>query len=123
MESLLADLEQKYSSKDIPSCDKLTPSVLQEHTNERERVLHLIDQVAVAGEEIVIRVRQQDSDQIYTEHIERLLIQAKRRLEKFEDAWLRKQQELENFLDQSDNSAQSNPKLEKVSPFTACPLI
>ena len=61
---MLTDLEQKYSSTDIPSCDKLTTSVIQEHTAERERVLHLIDQVAVAGEEIVIRVRQQDSDQV-----------------------------------------------------------
>ena len=32
--------------------------------SERQRVLHLIDAVAAAGEEIVIRVRQQNTDQV-----------------------------------------------------------
>lgn len=61
----MEEFEKQYKSKDIPTCDRLTPSVIQEHMSERQRVLHLIDRVAAAGEEIVIRVRQQNTDQVW----------------------------------------------------------
>jgi len=50
--------------KTLTEFEEKTSSVLHEHTAERERVLHLIDRVAAAGEEIVIRVRQQNTDQV-----------------------------------------------------------
>ena len=61
---MLIELEKKYHSTDMPPCDHLTPSILKEHTMEREKVLRLIDRVAADGEEIVIRVRQQNTDQV-----------------------------------------------------------
>ena len=52
--------------------------------------------------------------QIYTEHIERLLLQAHKRLEAFEQSWAAKQHQLEKVVDGPDSTRQPAPELEKV---------
>lgn len=53
--------------------------------------------------------------QLYTEHIERLLLQAHKRLEAFEQSWTAKQQQLEKAVDGPDSTKKPAPELEKVT--------
>lgn len=55
--------------------------------------------------------------QVYTEHIERLLMQANRRLKLFEEAWAAKQKELEKVLDGSSVTKHPSPQLDKVALY------
>jgi len=58
--------------------------------------------------------------QVYTEHIEKLLHQANTRLEAFEDAWLKKQRDLEEVA-QAAPVSEAMPSAE-APPTQAAPL-
>ena len=98
LDKMIAQTEVEYSTKQLPSNLTNAQILLNEHKSNKYKLKSLIDKALNEGEEIVVRVRQQDAEAVASEEVQRVLLMAEDRRNHWEKTWDKQRSKLEHNL-------------------------
>ncbi|XP_013393635.1 titin [Lingula anatina] len=110
VDKLIEKTEQAYKQAELPNDVSRAEQMLSEHLANKDQVKQLINFTAGEGEQIVVRVRQQDSEEAAKEEVQKVLEITEERKQHWERAW----DEQKNRLEQNVQLCQFNFDLRQV---------
>lgn len=91
-------MENDYAKRELPREVTQAEKMLRDHIDGREAVHGVIKDRINEGEEIVIRVRQQDSEAAANDAVQKVLELAEQRRSQWEHTWEDQKNRLEQHL-------------------------
>ncbi len=98
MDKLIEDTEKEYNKSELPTEVVQAQLQLKEHESNKAKMEKLIDFSHEEGEQIVVRVRQQDSEAIAKDEVQKVLQLTESRRRGWERAWDDHKNKLEQNL-------------------------
>ena len=91
-------MEKDYQDTELPKDVTKAELLLREHAVNKDKMAEVIDFTAQEGDQIVVRVRQQDSEAIAKDEVQQVLQMTEHRRNQFERAWEDQRARLEQNL-------------------------
>jgi len=98
LDKLIQNTEKEYMSTELPMEPTKAEMMLREHEASRSKIKHLIDFTSEEGEQIVVRVRQQDAEAVARDEVQRVLQMTEERRRLWEKTWEDQKARLERNL-------------------------
>ncbi|CAH1789041.1 unnamed protein product, partial [Owenia fusiformis] len=98
LDKLIEKTEEEYQKAELPSEVSRAEIMLKEHDANKHKISQVYQHTANEGEEIVVRVRQQDSEEVATKEVHKVLEMTDYRKKTWEEMWEDQRRRLEQNL-------------------------